>query len=139
MAIFNIQTVDSAYIHQTWPMVASYIQDALEKSQCTLYNADHVLQFVASGQWLLLVAVDKDNTIKGAATISFMNYPLHRVAFITTIGGRLVTNRNTYAQLQQILKSHGATILQGYGRESIVRLWKRYNIKSTSALVESLL
>lgn len=134
--MLKVQSVESAYIHQTWLLVESMIKEALVSDSPALYNSDHVLQYVASGQWLMLVAVDDSNVIKGVATISFANYPLHRVAFITAIAGKLFTNAETYKQLCTVLKSHGATLLQGYGRPAIVRLWKRYNIHSNLALLE---
>ncbi|NDC61790.1 MAG: hypothetical protein EBZ60_07245 [Betaproteobacteria bacterium] len=95
--------------------------------------------FLAAGTWLLIVAVDEEANVHGACTVSFMNYPLHRVAFITSIGGKLVSNQNTFEQLKRILQAYGATKIQGYGRESIVRLWKRYNFEPRNTLVEVLL
>jgi hypothetical protein len=61
------------------------------------------------------------------------------VAFITAIGGKLISNKDTFAQLQSIARQNGASILQGFGRPSIVRLWKRYNFESRNTLVEVLL
>ena len=90
-----------------------------------------------SGQWMLLVAVDEENQIHGACTVSFINYPLHRVAFITTIGGRLVSNDDTYSQLKNVLKQHGATKVQGYCRDSMVRLWEKFGAVPGNRLVES--
>jgi hypothetical protein len=85
---------------------------------------------------MLLVAVDEDNTVHGAATVSFINYPLSRVAFITAIGGKLISNDETFEQLKALLKQRGATKIQGFGREAIVRLWKRYNFEPRNTLVE---
>ena len=38
-----------------------------------------------------------------------------------------------------LMKAHGATKIQGYGRESIVRLWKRFNFEPRNTLVEVLI
>jgi hypothetical protein len=137
----KIQPVDVNYITQIWPLVEGYLLDALTKendapawSEC--YNIHHVQAFITSGIWLLLVATDEENQIHGAATVSFANYPMNRVAFITLIGGRLVSNKDTFDQLKIILKQRGATKVQGYGRESIVRLWKRYGFEPRTTLVE---
>lgn len=137
----KIQTVDTNYVSQVWPLVESYLTDALVKdndapdwSEC--YNIHHVQAFLTAGQWLLLVATDEENKVHGAATVSFANYPMARVAFITLIGGRLVSNKETFEQLKGILKQRGATKVQGYGRESIVRLWKRYGFEPRTTLVE---
>lgn len=132
-----IRPVDSSYVQQVWPMVEGYLQSALEKDgTCTDYNIHHIQSFLANGQWLLLVAVDEQNQIHGAGTVSFINYPLSRVAFITAIGGKLISNDNTFEQLKAVLKQRGATKIQGYGREAIVRLWKRFNFEPRNTLVE---
>ena len=137
----KVQTVDTNYVAQIWPLVEQYLNDALIKdndapdwSEC--YNIHHVQAFITSGMWLLLVATDEENKIHGAATVSFANYPMNRVAFITLIGGRLVSNKDTFDQLKMILKQRGATKVQGYGRDSIVRLWKRYGFEPRTTLVE---
>jgi len=137
----NIQPVDTAYIAQVWPLVKDYLEDALVKdndapewSGC--YNLHHVQGFLSSGVWLLLVATDEEGKIHGAATVSFANYPMARVAFITLIGGRLISNKDTFEQLKVIFRQRGATKVQGYGRESIVRLWKRYGFEPRTTLVE---
>jgi hypothetical protein len=97
----NIQVVDTNYISQIWNQVDQYLIDALIKdndapdwSNC--YNIHHVQGFLTSGVWLLLVAVDEEGKIHGAATVSFANYPMARVAFITLIGGRMISNSNTF-------------------------------------------
>ena len=137
----KVQSVDVNYVSQIWPLIEGYLVDALTKdndapdwSEC--YNIHHVQAFITSGMWLLLVATDEENKIYGAATVSFSNYPMNRVAFITLIGGRLVSNKDTFDQLKMILKQRGATKVQGYGRESIVRLWKRYGFEPRTTLVE---
>lgn len=140
----KIQHVNTNFVQQVWPQVEGFLQDALEKGGdfpewAASYNIHHIQQFLTAGHWLLLVASDEDNKIQGAATVSFINYPLHRVAFVTAIGGKLISNQDTFEQLKEILKLHGATKIQGYGRESIVRLWKRYNFEPRNTLVEVLL
>lgn len=132
----NIRPVDPAFVSQAWPVVKGYIEDALSKSEAPDYTIDHVQMYLTSGQWLLLVATDDDNAVHGAATVSFINYPLNRVAFITTIGGKLISNDNTFEQLKTLLKSRGATKIQGFGRPAIVRLWQRYNFEPRNTLVE---
>ena len=139
--MIKVQHVPIQYVHQTWPLVEKYIAAAFEHGDPSepLYNIHHVKGYVTSGHWLLIVAVDETNTILGAATISFSNQPLHRVAFVTAVGGRLVCNKDTVEQVKSIARQNGASILQAYGRASIVRLWRRYNFESRNTLVEVLL
>ena len=51
---------------------------------------------------MLLVATDDNAEIHGAATVSFINYPNDRVAFVTAIGGKLVTSPETFAQMSHV-------------------------------------
>jgi len=137
----KVAPVCTDYVHQTWPKVkdfllAGILEGADTAHQNNVYNIDHVLGYVASGEWELLVAVDEDNTIHGAATVSYVNYPLHRVAFITSIGGKFVCTKSTVAQMKDFLKLRGVTMIQAYGRESISRLWQRHNFKPRSTLLE---
>jgi hypothetical protein len=144
----TIQPVDTNYISQVWPMVDGYLLDALVEgndspawSDC--YNIHHVQGFLTSGLWLLLVAVDEDKVIHGAATVSFSNYPMNRIAFITLIGGRLISSKGTFDQLKMILKQRGATKVQdtvenlscAYGNAmalSLALLWWKHNYEIRS-------
>ena len=121
--------------------VEGYIDEALTKGHdfpdwSRSYTKEHVQSYLTSGQWLLFVAVDDQNEVQGAATISFINYPNDRIGYITSIGGRLIANRKTFTELCEILKHRGATKIQGLGRPSIVRLWNRLGFEPISTLVE---
>lgn len=137
----RVAPVELPYVHITWPRVVQYINDALMVGSESepLYNLHHVQGYVTSGEWLLLVAVDEQNEIHGAMTISFQTYPLHRVAFITTVGGKFILTKEMYEQLAAVLRFKGATMIQAYGRPSMVRLLKRHNLKAHNTLVEATL
>lgn len=137
----TLRHVDTNYIQQAWPMVEPYIRSAMEKGGdfpdwAASYTTEHIQAFLTGGQWLLIVAVDENNTVHGCCTVSFINYPLHRVAFVTAIGGKLISSQDTFNQLKMLLKQRGATKIQGYGRPAIVRLWKRFNFEPRNTLVE---
>ena len=85
--MLEIKHVPIQYVNQAWPMVERFISDALQYGGDD-YTLDQVRVYIATGQWLLVVAVDLEGVIKGAATVSFSNYPNDRVAFITAIGGK---------------------------------------------------
>jgi hypothetical protein len=55
---------------------------------------------------------------------------------VTAIGGKLISSEETFEQLKTILKQRGATKIQGFGRDAIVRLWKRYGFEPKTTLVE---
>ncbi len=132
----TVQQVPQQYCAQVWPQVKDFIADALKHGGGD-YDIGQAQLMVNMGQWVLFVVVDEEKKIHGAATSSFINYPNDRVAFITTIGGKLISNKITFAQLSDQLKQLGATKIQGLARPSIARLWKRYGFNERSILVET--
>ena len=126
--LLKVQQVPLEYVNQTWDYVKPFIEAALEFSAGD-YNAEEIRVMLALGSWHLIVATDEENTIHGALVVSYFNRPSDRVGFVVAIGGKLVSNRATWAQFEDILRSNGATYLEGAGRESIVKLWSRYGMK----------
>jgi hypothetical protein len=139
----TVRPVDVNHIQQVWPMVEGYIQESMDKggdfpAWADGYNLSHIQTFVTSGQWLLLVAVDEERVIHGATTVSFLNYPLHRVAFVTSTGGKFIANPELLEQLKALVKAHGATKIQAFCRESMVRLLSRAGFEPRNTLIEVL-
>lgn len=132
----SVQLVPLSLIHTTWPLVEKFIEDALQWGEDD-YTIEQVKVYIAKGDWMLLVAVDEESLIHGAAAVNVYNMPNDRVAFIVAIGGRLISNDETYTQLCSLVKSFGATKIQGVARESIAKLWKRYGFKERYILVEA--
>jgi hypothetical protein len=129
----NIQRVDVGHIHQVWNLVEEYIASALEHSKGD-YTLESVKVLLTTGQWMLVVAVD-GNEVKGAATVSFNNRPHDRVAFVTAIGGKLISSAESFAQLKDLLRTVGATCIEGAARDSIARLWSRYGFEEKYKIV----
>ena len=132
----SIQPVYTAAFHQTWPLVEGFLAEALKWGEDD-YTAEQAKTYLASGQWLLVVAVDEANVIHGAAAVNFTNMPNDRIAFVVAIGGKLISNQDTYSQFSALLKAHGATKIQGAAREAIARLWTRYGFKERYRIVEA--
>ena len=132
----TIQPVSVAYFHQTWPLVEGFLSEALKWGEDD-YTVEQAKGMLARGDWLLVVAVDEENAICGAAAVNIYNMPNDRVAFVTAIGGKLISNKDTYEQFSTLLKSYGATKIQGAAREAIARLWTRYGVKERYRIVEA--
>jgi len=130
----NVQHVPLEWVPRVWPQVKDHIAAAMEHSKGD-YTVDHVQAYVTSGRWLLLVAAEGE-TIHGAATVDLFNRPNARVALVTAIGGKLISNQETFAQLKSVLASFGATVIEGAARESIARLWSRYGFEEKYRIVE---
>lgn len=121
----NVIPVQTAFVHQTWPKVEHWLRFAGTYSG--EYTLDDLKLMIVQNQKQLIVAKDGDEII-GAAVVTYFNRPKHRVGFITTIGGRGIITRDGINQLMDILRKNGATYLEGAGRDSIVRLYRRYGI-----------
>ena len=132
----QVQLVPLSLIHQTWSLVDEYLEEALKWGEDD-YTIEQVKVYITKGDWMLLIAVDEEKNIHGAAAVNIYNMPNDRVAFVVAIGGKLISSDETYVQLCTLLKSFGATKLQGVARESIARLWKRYGFKERYILVEA--
>lgn len=131
MKIFRISPDQIA---QRWQAIAPFIEDSLAHSGGD-FTIDQVRLYLSSGQWLTLGVFD-GNDMLGVIAVQFSNMPNDRVAFITAIGGKNITNSDTFNQFQTILKSHGATKIQGGVRESVARLWRRLGFSQRYILVE---
>jgi len=123
----KIHHVDINYVNQIWPQVEKFIAAALEHQDD--YNLEHVKVFVADGTWTLVVALDEEGVMQGAATVQFYNRPNDRVAFVITTGGRMIVNQETYDQFAALLKAFGATYVECAARESTIRLYERVGFK----------
>jgi len=130
----KILRIPTDQIAQRWLTIAPFIQDSLAHSGED-FTIDQVRVYLSSGQWLTL-GVFEEQSLLGVIAVQFTNMPNDRVAFITAIGGKNITNSDTFQQFQAILKAHGATKIQGGVRESVARLWRRLGFSQRYILVE---
>jgi hypothetical protein len=130
-----VQHVPVEFVAQTWPLVEAHIA-AAEKFGGDDYSVDQIKVYLAKNLWTLLVAIDDDNQVHGAATVTFSNYPNDRVAFITTMGGNLITSDDMMEKLKVVLKGFGATKIQGAVRPVMARFAKKFGFVERYAIVE---
>lgn len=123
----RIQHVDINYVNQIWPQIAYFVEVALDYQDD--YTLEHAQVYVSNGTWTLFVAINDEDDVVGAATVQFYNRPLDRVAFVVTMGGKLITGHETYVQFTDLLKAFGATYIECASRESATRLWQRFGLK----------
>ena len=132
MTVFPLNV---AYLHQHWEEVAKFLQPALDLGGVEEFTLDQMKVFIANGTWTLFV-VEENNKLCGAVVVTFSNYPNDRIAFVTAIGGKFISDKAISNQFKELLKSMGATKIQGYARESVARLWKRIGFENKQILVE---
>ena len=134
----TVQPVNVAYFHQTWPLVEELFSKA-NKYDSGDYTLDQIKGLLASGSWVLLVAIDEENVIHGAASISFYNMPNYRVGFITAMAGKAIVNKDVYEQVCSFIKANGATRVQCAARESAARLYKQVGMQERHTIMETVL
>ena len=132
----TVKHVGVAYFHQTWPLVEDMFIKA-NKYDSGDYTLDQIKGLLASGSWVLLVATDDKNVIRGAASVSFYNMPNYRVGFITAMAGKAIVNENVYGQVCSYIKANGATRVQCAARESAARLYKQVGMQERHIIMET--
>ena len=131
----NVFPLNVAYLHQHWEEIAKYLNPALELSGVEEFTLDQMKVYILNGSWTLFVVVEEEK-LCGAVVVAFSNYPNHRVAFVTAIGGKFISSKETFEKFKVALKNMGATKIQGGARESVARLWNRLGFKNKQILVE---
>jgi hypothetical protein len=119
----EVQRVPLEWIPRTWPLVAPFIADSVAFAADGL-TEDEVRVHLFDGRWVLFVAVEQ-GTIRGASVVSIFNRCKDRVAFVAAVGGRFLSDQDTFSQFSDQLRALGATALEGAARESVARLWAR--------------
>ena len=129
--MLTVQEVPLQFVNMVWPSVEGFIASAIPHAGGDI-SLDETKSYCVNGVWKLLVAVDEANTVHGAATIHFFNRLNHRVAFITTVGGKGILTPENYSQFSDILRSNGATCIEGAVRDSLMRLATRFGAAKKS-------
>jgi hypothetical protein len=133
----NLKVIPVELISVYWDQLSLFIEDALKKSDSNEYNLDDIRNMLEAGVWTAIGFFDPEADMHGALTVTVLNYPQERVAFVTAIGGKELTNEANWQQLRDICKTAGCSKLQAYSRESVARLWKRIGFRNRAILVEA--
>jgi hypothetical protein len=131
----NVFQLNAKYLHLHWDEISKYLKPALDLGGVEEFNLDQMKVYIINGSWTLFV-VEENNKLCGAIVVAFSNYPNDRIAFVTAIGGKFISNKETFNKFKELLKSMGATKIQGCARESVARLWKRIGFNNKQILVE---
>jgi hypothetical protein len=129
----NVQHVPLEWVQATWPRVEHFIEQGLAGVPDE-YTAAELRTLVSAGQMVLLVVVEGAQ-IHGAIVVQLFNRPRQRVAFIVSIGGRLISSPETFSQLKAILSSFGASVLEGAASASVARLWTSHGFTEKYRIV----
>lgn len=131
----KVEYVPLDFVVSCWPRVEGFLNKAVSKSLGE-YDIEHLKAFVTSGIQSLYVVTEGQEII-GAATVSFINYPNDRVAFVTSCGGKMIANEEVWQEFSKVLKVSGATKCQGCAKDSTTRLWEsKTGFKKVYTIIE---
>lgn len=130
-----VHVVDSQYIPQIWPKVEKWLLPATKHSAGE-YTLDQLKVLLLFGQQTLFVFM-RDAEIVGAATIAISRFPNKAVAYITSLGGRLIATDEAFSQLAAWCRAQGCTHIRGTAFEESARLWRqRFKAREIYRIVE---
>ena len=130
-----VRHVPLEFIQHVWSDVEPMLEKAMAHSAGE-YDTAQLKVMLVNGMQQLLVVEDKGK-IRGAATIAFENYPNDRIAFMTSVGGRMITDKECWNQFESWCKSRGCTKVRGFAFESVAKLWKqKFGVKTVYLVVE---
>jgi len=129
-----VAKVPFAQVHQTWPLVEQYFA-AVEPHTKGDYTLEQIKLKLGVGDWWLLTVIEGE-TIIGSLSMFYQNRPNARVAFITCLAGEGMTTDDNWAQLKDICKKDGATLIEAAMRPSTFRLWSRLGFKEKYLIAE---
>lgn len=130
----QIQHVPTEWVPRTWPLVSAHLAAALEHAKGD-YSLEHLQAMVATGQKVLVVAVE-DSVIVGAGVLDIFNRPSSRVAHVMAMGGRFICNAETLEQFKSLLAAMGVTAIECAVRESMFRLLHQLGFAEKYKIVE---
>jgi len=134
----QVQVVAPEHVYQLWEIVGPFFEAAAKEGvgDCT---AEQLKLQLVSGANTLLVAI-KDGQIKGAAAMSLVNLPNHRVATIAAAGGRGITDKAVLAQVVTWAKQQGATKIRAWAKDAQARLYRqKLGLNTATHVVEKLI
>lgn len=128
----KVVQVATSHIHLVWPNIEYYIERSVNHS-CGDVGLEELKHRLLIGEWVLYVVIhENSNMIVGAVVVSYYNRINDRVAYVAAIGGEFITNTGYFSQLCDIIKSFGATCIEGAVRESMSRLLSKLGFKRKS-------
>ena len=132
----SVQLVAPGHIHAVWKIVCPMLNVAFINYENPDCEIDHLKADVINGKQTLFVVMENDKII-GAYTMEFINYPNHRVAHITAIGGKAMITKETVEQCENWARANGATKIRAFAQETQARLFKlKMGLEKVTNVVE---
>lgn len=133
--MLEVGLVNQSDIHALWPDVKKFVDWSCAESFGDITSTEVKLK-ILSGEWVLIVAFDgKTKRIEGVVIAHVFNRINDRVAFVTVISGKFMTNEYSFGRLKELLIALGATCIEGNVRDSVLKLLGRLGfVKKTTTI-----
>ena len=118
----QLQIVNPNYMYQIWDKVESFFDRAMLAGTDD-YNVDQLKMLLVEGKQILIVVVDNEQII-GALAVELINYPNHRVAYTSAVGGKGIFDENTIKQYEDWCRAQNVTKIRAFARDAQARLYK---------------
>lgn len=127
MSLHQVQTNE---LPQVWHIVAPMLQKAIDLDP-ELNTIEQIEYFVRTGRSFLLVWIEPDEGITGAAIVDIVDYPRERVAHINLMGGKWIVKDRVFKDLQDWMRSFGATTAQCWAKGALVQMYEKIGMTNT--------
>jgi len=132
----NVFQVPSEHIHGIWDKVEVFINRSVNVSHGDV-ETQEIKTRCLSGEYLTVIVVDDESmTILGVVVVYLMNRINDKVAMIVAIGGKGIIRKETHADFRELLKTHGATVIEGGIRPSLARLTNRLGYRNKAIVTQ---
>ena len=118
----QMQIVPPNYIHQVWDKIESYFDRAMLAGTDD-YNVDQLKMLLTEGRQTLFVFIE-DDAIIGALAVELINFPNHRIAHTSAVGGKGIFDENTIKQYEDWCRAQNATKIRAFAKDAQARLYK---------------
>jgi hypothetical protein len=118
----QMQIVPPNYIHQVWDKIESYFDRAMLAGTDD-YNVDQLKMLLTEGRQTLFVFIE-DEAIIGALAVELINFPNHRIAHTSAVGGKGIFDENTIKQYEDWCRAQNATKIRAFAKDAQARLYK---------------
>ena len=118
----QMQIVPPNYIHQVWDKIEPFFDRAMLAGTDD-YNVDQLKMLLVDGKQTLFVFVEEENII-GALAVELINFPNHRIAHTSAVGGKEIFDENTIKQYEDWCRAQNATKIRAFAKDAQARLYK---------------
>lgn len=127
MPLYHIQPRE---LPQVWETVAPLLQKAIDLDPNST-SAQHVNYTIRIGTMNLLVWEEPGEGITGAATVSFADHPMERIAHVHLMGGKGIVKKHVFEETQNWMRAMGATKAQCWCQDNLVPMYEKMGMTNT--------